>query len=178
MCFLNLHMEGPRKQCLLTRFSGLGQRYDVIVNATASPGNYWMRAIPCSKNANEHNIRGIIRYDASSTDDPESRAWGQTVSVCEDEDSSNFVPYLSLDAGEEDYQVLLNVMLKTNPFRWYINDTTMAVEWDNPTLKQIYLNQTDWEPREAVYELTTANEWAYIIVHSSAGGAHPIHLHG
>ncbi|KAL2009195.1 hypothetical protein VTN00DRAFT_7389 [Thermoascus crustaceus] len=153
----------------------IGQRYDVIVNATASPGNYWMRAIPCSENANEHNIRGIIRYDSSSTDDPESTAWDQTVSVCEDENFSSLVPYLSLDAGEEDYRVLLNVMLKTNPFRWYINDTTMAVEWDNLTLKQIYLNQTDWESSEAVYELTTANEWVYVIVHSSA---HPIHLHG
>lgn len=139
-----------------------------------------MRAIPqsCSDNANGDNIRGIIRYDASSTDDPTSTAWDQEVSDCADEDSSNLVPYLSLDAAEEDWLASLTATVKGTPFKWYLNDTTMAVDWTSPTLKQIYLNETDWEDSEAVYELTAADEWAYIIIQSSAGAAHPIHLHG
>src|SRR5437764_381734 len=52
-----------------------GQRYDVIIHADRSIGNYWLRAIPlpsCSNNDQPDNIRAIIRYDTSSKLDPTS----------------------------------------------------------------------------------------------------------
>jgi hypothetical protein len=56
----------------------MGQRYDVIVTASESSGDYWMRAIPqesCSNNDNVDNILGIVRYDSSSTADPTTSAY-------------------------------------------------------------------------------------------------------
>lgn len=67
---------------------GMGQRYDIIVNATASSGNYWIRAIPqveCSDNENADNILGIMMYDSSNTTEPSSTAYSYTDS-CNDEE--------------------------------------------------------------------------------------------
>ncbi|KAI9742047.1 MAG: hypothetical protein M1834_000437 [Cirrosporium novae-zelandiae] len=160
-----------------------GQRYDIILNATQPLSNvtdYWIRAIPgsCSDNANADDIRGILRYDSSSSSTPSTISYITTEATCEDEDSSNLVPYLALDVSDEDYEAELSATVSGSPFRWYLNDTTMIVNWDNPTLYQVYNNDTTFNTSEAVYVLPTEGEWAYVIIEAQAGGAHPIHLHG
>src|SRR5690606_20168987 len=48
----------------------IGQRYDVIVTANATPGNYWLRSgwnLNCANNGNAAGITGIVRYDAEDT---------------------------------------------------------------------------------------------------------------
>lgn len=57
---------------------GMGERYDVVVNMNQTAGNYWIRAIPqtfCSDNDNADDIKGILRYDSTSTDDPTTSAY-------------------------------------------------------------------------------------------------------
>ncbi|KAF2102300.1 hypothetical protein NA57DRAFT_35573 [Rhizodiscina lignyota] len=163
----------------------MGQRYDIIVEADQSTADYWMRAIPqssCSENANADDIKGIIRYDSSSTSDPTSTGYSNN-NECVDEDSSNLVPYLSQTVGtitDSDTGDDLSVALSTsgNLFKWRIGSTTMEVEWENPTLLQIYNNDTDWTDAEAVIELDDAGEWVYFIIESTLTVPHPIHLHG
>lgn len=48
------------------------------------------------------DIKGIIRYDASSTEDPVSTAWSSaSVDDCDDEDISLLVPYLAIAAADD-----------------------------------------------------------------------------
>ena len=52
-----------------------GQRYDVIVEANAPIGNYWIRGnwgSACATNLNAANATGILRYDKKSSADPTS----------------------------------------------------------------------------------------------------------
>lgn len=79
----------------------IGQRYDIIVEANAAPGNYWLRSgwqSACATNGAPDGMTGIIRYDRSSTEDPTST--GRTPSTfCGDEDLWKLVPYLAQDVG-------------------------------------------------------------------------------
>ena len=161
---------------------GMGQRYDIVVNATETADNYWLRAIPqtaCSDNDNADNIKGIVRYDSTSTDDPSSDAYDYTDS-CDDEDMSDLVPYLSLNAS--DYAVeddeAITVGKSNNLFKWYMEATTFVVEWADPTLLEIYNDNDTFTTSAHVVELDTADEWVYFVIETTQAVPHPIHLHG
>jgi FtsP/CotA-like multicopper oxidase with cupredoxin domain len=162
---------------------GMGQRYDIIVNASESSGDYWMRAIvqeSCSDNDNYDNIKGIIRYDSSSTSDPTTSAYNYTDS-CDDEDMSDLVPYLALSASssysvEDDFEVTLES--PDNLFRWYMNSTSFVSQWDYPTVLQVAEGNDTWSAEQHVIKLPTANEWVYFIIETAVDRPHPIHLHG
>ncbi|KAL3424247.1 extracellular dihydrogeodin oxidase [Phlyctema vagabunda] len=161
---------------------GMGQRYDVVFTASETSGNFWMRAIPqtfCSDNDNADDIKGIVRYDSTSTDDPDSSAWDYD-DDCDDEDMSTLVPYYSMsvdaDSTEDDFAV--TVGKSNNVFKWYMAGTTFEVEWADPTLLQVYEGDTNYTTSSHVIELDTADEWVYFIIETTQAVPHPIHLHG
>ncbi|KAJ9200300.1 CAZyme family AA1 [Paecilomyces variotii] len=162
----------------------IGQRYDVIVTADQSDvaDNFWMRAIPqeaCSDNDSTDNIKGIVYYgDSPST--PTTTGYSYTDS-CDDEDLSNLVPVVSKDVSTGTWQDLEDVTVGTNSeslFRWYLNETTFQVEWNDPTLLKLYNNITNFTTSSGVIKLPEANKWAYIVIQTTLAVPHPIHLHG
>ncbi|KAL1984795.1 hypothetical protein VTN96DRAFT_8639 [Rasamsonia emersonii] len=162
----------------------MGQRYDIIVTADKESvaENFWMRAIPqaaCSENDSTDNIKGIVYYgDSPST--PTTTGYAYTDS-CDDEDLSNLVPYLALDAGDYYWNESEPVTIQqaaANVFLWYMNDTSMSVDWANPTLLQIYNNATSFSNTSGVIQLPTAGEWAYVVITTTIAVPHPVHLHG
>lgn len=163
-----------------------GQRYDVIVEANQDSDNYWMRAIPqsaCSENDSSDNIKGIVRYDSTSTDDPDTSAYDYD-DDCIDEDVSDLVPIVSETVGTlsntdtDDNELGVAVARTSGLFKWRIGSTTMAVEWADPSLLQIYNGSDDWSSSDAVIELADADEWVYFIIETTLAVPHPIHLHG
>jgi FtsP/CotA-like multicopper oxidase with cupredoxin domain len=96
-----------------------GQRYDIIVEANATVGNYWMRAIyqtACNQNDNDNkdNILGIWRYDgADTTADPTTTKSTTITNSCGDEAYSKLVPWLSIDVGDSALTDYLSVS-------WYV----------------------------------------------------------
>lgn len=90
---------------------GNGQRYDVLIDATESTGDFWLRAIPqtsCSDNGNTDNILGIVRYDSNSTSNPNSTAFTFLDSCLDDNDL--LVPWLELDVGDDSLEQELDVV--------------------------------------------------------------------
>ncbi|KAF3764262.1 hypothetical protein M406DRAFT_346480 [Cryphonectria parasitica EP155] len=161
---------------------GMGQRYDVIVTATETTGNFWMRAIPqeaCSDNDNVDNILGIIRYDSSSTDDPTTTVYDDLTDSCADEDITSLVPYLTVDLGsiseEDDEEAGLSL---STTIKWAMNDISFVSEWDYPTVMAIAEDNDTWTNAEHVWSLPTADEWVLMIIETDFAQAHPIHLHG
>ncbi|KAH8680201.1 Cupredoxin [Ilyonectria robusta] len=160
----------------------MGQRYDIIVTADQADvaDNFWMRAIPqaaCSDNDSTDNIKGIVYYgDSPST--PSTTAYSYTDS-CEDETS--LVPYISKTVSSADWSALDAATVSKNTaglFKWYLNSTTMLVDWENPTLQSVANGTTDFETQDAVIQLEDANEWVYFVVETTMAVPHPIHLHG
>jgi FtsP/CotA-like multicopper oxidase with cupredoxin domain len=141
-----------------------------------------MRAIPqseCSNNDDSDNIRAIIRYDASSTSDPTSTAYDYT-DKCVDEDVADLVPFLSqtvVSPTGDDLTVAVGKNAN-NLFRWQISSDSMAVEWADPTILQVYNGKTSWSDDDCVYNLSTSEQWVYWVIETTIPVPHPIHLHG
>lgn len=163
----------------------MGQRYEVVVTANATAGDYWMRAIAqtaCSDNENANNIMGIVRYDNSSTADPTTTATtNAAVDECVDEPSASLVPYVKVDASDsadvlENFDV--TVSYEAGRFYWAMSNTTFWNEWGYPTVQQVLEENGNWTADQNVFHLPEANKWVYWIVETDLGVPHPMHLHG
>ncbi|KAK5999269.1 Laccase-2 [Cladobotryum mycophilum] len=160
---------------------GMGQRYDILVTANQPAANYWMRAIPqktCSDNENANNIKGMVRYGPSSANPTSSPHL--MPDDCDDMPMSDLVPYLTFKVGGQSSDELLPVAITMSDkvFKWTIKGSSMRAEWSDPTLLQIYNNETTWMTSENVVELGNGNVWAYFVIQNTNIIPHPIHLHG
>ncbi|KAB8079440.1 Cupredoxin [Aspergillus leporis] len=173
----------------------VGQRYDVIVEANATPGDYWLRGgwvKSCQGVANDHpeSATGIIRYDSSSRSDPTSTTTIAGPQSCDDEPRESLVPHLKLDVGTiadttvEDINVRLT---NTAVFQWTINSSSLVLDWNEPTLKRVFDNASIFPTPYNVVEVDKKHphkdEWAVLVIENKAavffgGIAHPIHFHG
>ncbi|RDW63788.1 extracellular dihydrogeodin oxidase [Coleophoma cylindrospora] len=175
----------------------VGQRYDVIVEANATPGDYWLRggwvpATACQGVANDHpsDMTGIVRYDSASTSSPTSMSSVEVPKTCSEESLVGLVPYLKLDVNniagttveDVNYQIT-----SASLFQWTINSSSLVVDWSNPTLRQVFNNvsvfPTPYNVVAVDKKSPTEDEWAVLVVENKAaaafgGIAHPIHLHG
>lgn len=167
---------------------GIAQRYDIIVTADQASlaDNFWMRAEPAtacsSTNEMQSNIKGIVYYGDSAGTPTTTAYTGASDTDCLDEDLSNLIPYLSLDAESPYYTDDETVSLGTDStgvlFRWFIEGNTFQVEWGNPTLYQLVTNDTDYTTTQNILEVDESDEWVYLIIENSTPIPHPIHLHG
>jgi FtsP/CotA-like multicopper oxidase with cupredoxin domain len=141
-----------------------------------------MRAIPqsaCSSNDNPTDILGVVYY-GTTPGTPTTTGYSY-IDSCDDEDVSNLVPYLSKTVSANTFDEPEDVTVgqnSNNLFRWYLNSTTMVVDWEDPTLLQVYDNATSFETSNAVIELDEADVWAYVVISTTFSVPHPIHLHG
>ncbi|KAG9583879.1 laccase precursor, partial [Aureobasidium melanogenum] len=70
----------------------IGQRYDVIIDANQTSGNYWFRAEVASEcgSASDGNGRAIFRYDASDTSVPDDSNETPPESECVDQPTTPY----------------------------------------------------------------------------------------
>ncbi|EFQ29014.1 multicopper oxidase [Colletotrichum graminicola] len=161
---------------------GIGQRYDVIVRATQNSGDYWLRAIPqlsCSANENTLDIKGIVRYDNTSTADPLGDV-PTYMDDCKDMPMSQLVPVVPLEAGQQAYQdtLTLGLQVVSSQFKWTLNNNTFLSDWGYPTVEQIFDGNQNYTAEQHIVHLDEANSWVHFIIQNPLGLAHPIHLHG
>ena len=161
------------------------QRYDVIVNADAPPGNYWLRAFPallCDVNKNPSNIKGIIRYDVGSSMDPTTLPWPSLDINCDDETQLRTMePWVALSPGlaDEEGNIDVETFLEDQKYwKWQMNSTSYRGDWGNPTILQVHVGILNFTRENDVSKLERPNEWAYFVIETDFIFAHPIHLHG
>jgi FtsP/CotA-like multicopper oxidase with cupredoxin domain len=162
----------------------IGQRYMVLVEADQPVNDYWMRSDnqnACAATTQALDIKGIVRYDGSNGSTPTTTAYDYT-GECIDEPYASLVPYVSLDAGDEDEEENYDVTISANSanlFKWYLSGTTFQSQYDNPTLYQYYQNgSAPTYSGNLILDIPNENEWVYIIIQSGIALPHPIHLHG
>ena len=158
----------------------------VTADQSSVASDFWIRAIPqtaCSDNDNTDNIKGIWHYGTNTTiSTPTTSEYTDWTDACVDEDADDLVPYVSKDVSDVYYNepeaVSLGRLTTSNLLRWYMNSTTMVVEWDDPTLEQIYNGNTSYSSSSGVVEVADADEWVYLVIETTNNVPHPIHLHG
>jgi FtsP/CotA-like multicopper oxidase with cupredoxin domain len=124
----------PYQQTVLN--VAIGQRYDVVVEANQPVGNYFMRAVPaldCSATNHPEGGFAIVSYEGAGTDTPTSTPYIISPK-CGDE--TEIVPIVHVDAGPFAYgeQENLNLTLIDNFLRFTLNNSTLVVDWSEPTL--------------------------------------------
>jgi hypothetical protein len=150
----------------------VGQRYDIIVEANATEGDYWMRAgwqNTCATNYAYDNGLGIIRYNNSSTAEPTSVSPGFADS-CADADYSLFTPYVPITVGAASYQNEADVGYSyPGLFFWTINNSSLYLNWSDPTTLKAYKNESIFPTDYNVYPLTVVDEWVYWVIVDDTG---------
>ena len=155
-------------------FVGIGQRYDVIIHANQTSGNYWFRAtLPtaggCGGNENKDGLTSIFNYiDVPVTTPATTISPGSTV-ACNDEPLANLKPYTkkSVDSAAFDINVNRNTHTvsgaiwnaSTSTFSWNIDgNPPIDVSWTKPTLSYVAENNNNFPAELKVYDLPNANE--------------------
>lgn len=94
--------------------------------------------------------------------------------------STSLIPHIAKDVSSPVWDGSENVSLNfsTGLFRWELNTTSMRVSWEDPTLLQIYNDQTNVTGSSGVVELPYQDEWVYLMINTTLAVTHPIHLHG
>ena len=169
----------------------IGMRYDVIIFANQTIGNYWLRAeaeTGCSSPP-QQPAQGIVRYAGASNSEPTTSST-VTSSGCTDPGIlSPIVPNKAGSEGEFKAQARdLNVSLSTpgpttnnqNVVLWRVSESNIDVQWDDPMLQYVREGNTTYPSTENIIELPNAGVWTYWIVQDTSAGQpwHPIHLHG
>lgn len=143
----------------------MGQRYDVIVEANATSGDYWLRGDwidECMTNDNSDGITGIVRYDNTSTADPTSTSTVTTAQSCNDEPSSSLVPHVAIDVGSVTQTTSETLSFKFDSyFKWTLNDSSLLLDWENPTLEGIIEGNSTFPTEYNIVDINgTSSDWA------------------
>ena len=171
---------------------GIGQRYNVIVearpeayNLTTKPlpndHNYWIRTYTtdCGNvqgvSAN-YSRTGILRYNKSSTADPSSEPWRPVSLACSDEDPARLRPILQWKVPDPrgegktesfDFSVQKPPNLPYPMARWTLSSlsdgwTPIRVNYSNPTF--FHLDQKgDWDKSWRVVPADyTSKDWVSV----------------
>ncbi len=141
-----------------------------------------MRAIPqksCAGGRNPSDVRGIVYY-RDEPSEPTTSGYPY-VDACVDEPVASLIPQVALSAGTQDQSdqeaVSLTPSNNEGVVLWAMNNTSFYVDWKNPTLLQLYNNNT-YTRRNHVISFDQADSWIYVIIEAQNAVAHPIHLHG
>lgn len=170
---------------------GIGQRYDVVVEADQPVAAYFLRAInqvECGINYNTGlgTANGIIIYEGADDSEPTSTYYPY-FDRCEDEPIASTVPIVSKTVDSSTFASQasnLPVNLSkvdiggSSLFRWFLNDNSMVINWSDPTLAQVALGDSSFNVPESVIQLPDEGVWTFWVIQALLGVPHPMHLHG
>lgn len=169
-------------------FVAVGQRYDVIIDASQKIDNYWFNAT-LSKDGlcgASYNLfpAAIFSYDGAEDALPTNQG---TPIIADCHDTVGFAPIVTRTASVEDWQgnnKELDVNLTTvvtgrgRIFQWQVNSSAMDIAWEKPMLAYVVEGNTTYPTARNVISLDKPDVWTYWVIQNIAGLPHPIHLHG
>ncbi|KIW19302.1 hypothetical protein PV08_03596 [Exophiala spinifera] len=169
---------------------GVGQRADVIVEATAGThDSFWMRSVisNCSLSNQPYGYAMVYYQNANTDFKPNSTAWTDTTDGCANDDLSTAEPYFKITPPSnpaKEVQVDVNFGVNaTGSLVWTMNNSTFRTCYNDPALFRAQElatspNSTFEYPEEwNVYDLGNASS-VRVIVNNLTPVSHPMHLHG
>lgn len=148
-------------------FMAPGQRYDVTIDASKTPGNYWFNVTfsilqPCGNTLikDTHLPAAIFTYEGAEEGLPTGPGNTPPDSKCED--NASFVPVLQRNIPPESFGVdednTIDVVLTDRPWEdvdrrvyWDVHGHDMNITWGDPTLEYIAAGDLDFPERYNVH---------------------------
>ncbi|KAI1421139.1 multicopper oxidase-domain-containing protein [Xylaria sp. FL1777] len=166
-------------------FLGIGQRVDVTIDASKTPGNYWMNVtMPvgslCGTSLNPAPA-AIVHYSTAPNGIPTNPGSAQPNLECRD--SLNYVPVVTRQAPLDQFTASANNKLDVSSVLaplvvWKINNSSINVDWDRPVLDYVLRGNTSYPASENVVIVNQKNVWTFWVIENQSGIPHPMHLHG
>jgi FtsP/CotA-like multicopper oxidase with cupredoxin domain len=165
-------------------FLGVGQRYDVLIDASATPDNYWFNVTvqnPLCGASNNPWPAAIFQYDGVTDALPTDVGTKPADANCVD--SLTYEPVVQRAAIEADFTPSpannLSVSATfTTPVTWFVNGSAINVQWDKPVLEYIIEGNTSYPASENLVIIDEKDVWTYWVVQNLSPLPHPMHLHG
>jgi FtsP/CotA-like multicopper oxidase with cupredoxin domain len=166
-------------------FLGVGQRVDVTIDASKTPGNYWMNltmpvANLCGSSFNPAPA-AIVHYATVPDGIPANPGTPPPNPGCRD--TLDYTPVVTrqapLDQFTPSVAQTLNVDLVTAPLViWKVNNSSMSVDWDRPIIDYVLKGNTSYPTSENLVVVNQKNVWTFWVIENGSGIPHPMHLHG
>ncbi|KAK3358324.1 laccase-1 [Lasiosphaeria ovina] len=170
---------------------GVGQRYDVTIDASQTPGNYWFNVTFggsgfCGTSANPFPA-AIFHYAGAPGGLPTAKGTATDHNCL---DNLNFKPVVQRNVVVSNFTKrpanTLPVTLEGPPgqplFVWKVNGSSINVDWNKPVAEYVLTGNTNYPTSENLVILDQANVWTYWLIENDPDGAfslpHPFHLHG
>ncbi|KAI1341323.1 multicopper oxidase-domain-containing protein [Xylariaceae sp. FL0016] len=166
-------------------FLGVGQRADVIIDASKAVGNYWMNVTMYASNACGESTNpypaAIVHYAGAPNKNPTDHGTLPANSFCRDR--LDYVPVVSRTAPLSQFTPspadTLDVTLEiTNTVVWKVNASSIDVDWDRPVLDYVLKGNASYPRAENLVRIDTPNAWTFWVIENESGINHPMHLHG
>jgi FtsP/CotA-like multicopper oxidase with cupredoxin domain len=167
----------------------IGQRTDVIVEATGEPGDaYWMRAqlgtARCTLNDGiSPNAVAAVYYEDADTDSvptTESDVTADQLAACRNDPLTDGIPLCKIPLEEPETTQTIDLTFKSNGtnFLWFVDNSSYRGNFNQPTLLQAKRGDFDYEDEWNVYEFPGNGSVRIHLVNHGLAGGHPMHLHG
>lgn len=167
----------------------IGQRYEVIIEANQTPGNYWFRAQTntgcASANTNPNGGLAIFTYSGIKVATPPTTATYTDPGCVE---PSPLTPYVSNTVGssadfmaqaqELELESTIVAGITTNGqniLQWGINMSALDVSWDKPTMSYVIEGNNTFPRTENLIAVPNEGVWTYWVIQEVGFGApHPV----
>lgn len=166
-------------------FLGVGQRLDVTIDASKTPGNYWMNVtLPaadlCGASLNSAPA-AIVHYASVPNGIPTNPGTPPTTNGCRD--TLSYVPVVPRQAPLDQLAVgtnnTLDVSLDTSALvLWKVNNSSINVNWDRPILDYVLRGNTSYPRPDNVVIVNQKDIWTFWVIENQSPVPHPMHLHG
>jgi hypothetical protein len=160
----------------------IGQRYDVVIFADQTAGNYWFRAEPATDCRSTNNFpgRAIFSYDNVTVATPTTSA-ANFVADCIEPLPSPFWKQPVPNGNFSSIASSLNVGLTRaqavpggdTVVLWALNASSMNVAWEKPTLSYIMDGNSSYPPRLNIIPILSKGNWNYWLIVSSILSQNP-----
>lgn len=150
-------------------FMAPGQRYDVTIDASKTPDNYWFNVTFSSEQAcgnsfivDTHPPAAIFTYDGVDEGIPTRVGTPPPDSKCED--FANYTPVLQRNVPSESFGVnednTIDIVLDDHPWEdvpmrtyWDVHGRDFNISWEDPTLEYIAAGDLDFPEKYNVYSV-------------------------
>jgi len=173
-------------------YLALGQRYDVTIDASKTPGNYWFNVTFAASGACGlvrpaiSKPAAIFQYANAPAALPTKAGTPPADTFCAD--NLNFVPIVKRNTNTNsfpfnstndiDVQLAVKLWEGQNRTYWDVHGHDMNITWDEPTLEYIAKGDLGFPDRYNVHRVDNKGQWAYWVIENITPVPHPMHLHG
>lgn len=169
-------------------FLAVGQRLDVTIDGSQTPGNYWFNATFSASNrcgtCRNPFPAAIFRYANAAPALPTNPGTRPEFNCT---DLLNLTPVVQRTVPVTNFTKrpanTLTVNLEGPPlFVWKINGSAINVNWEKPVAQYVMEGNTSYPTSDNLVHVDEVNAWTYWLVENDPDNVislpHPFHLHG